>query len=669
MGIQIATMYGVLLTNVFFIVEVVRALAEEAGGLETVGVRELPSQVFAGGIQSVIQRRLNRVPDWARPLLRTAAIAGRQIDTVLFRALEPGLDHWLQVSLEASVLEVSDTQWRFAHDKLREALLASMDAAERRRLHLQVGEALERVHGPTDAQAATLAYHFEQAGEWGKAARFASQAGAGSLRRGALHEAVELLTRAAALQQQVGAPPREQAVTLRRLSRALFGVGQPEACVQQVRRAMALLGRPLPKQRGKRMLAIARELGVELRHRILGPPRSADARSREIATELLALTKGTGDALFGRIDEALFVMLISLHAAELIGDVEQQINYMSWLGYAAFAMPIHPVGRAYFGIAEELLAEHPQFWEHSSYQPMCGYYKHAEGKWQQSLSAYTRWLQAVQSSGDSPLQCLALSSRCAAQLQAGRFEDALQDAETCYRAAKRLGNEHYMGGSLGIRALVHLYRGDPVQSAQLFAAALDHMEKSASPIYKLSGVGAASLAALQSGDLELARARADLALRRMRRTQAPAPGFYDGYAAVAEVALHLLLAATSIEERAAAALRMREALYQLARFGLAFPIGRARLFNIAGRLLWHRGERRLALAFLAQAQRSARTYSMQYEQAHAHLWQGRLGSSSDGKRLVSAAHTAASLRMAASIFEALGSRSCADEAEQLRTSR
>ena len=92
----------------------------------------------------------------------------------------------------------------------------------------------------------------------------------------------------------------------------------------------------------------------------------------------------------------------------------------------------------------------------------------------------------------------------------------------------------------------------------------------------------------------------------MRRTQAPAPGFYDGYAAVAEVALHLLLAATSLEERAAAALRMREALYQLARFGLAFPMGRARLFNIAGRLLWHRGERRLALALLAQAQRSAR---------------------------------------------------------------
>src|SRR5438552_1680852 len=48
--------------NVFFLVEVVRALAEEAGQLGNVGLRDLPERVSAGGVRQIVQRRLNRVP-------------------------------------------------------------------------------------------------------------------------------------------------------------------------------------------------------------------------------------------------------------------------------------------------------------------------------------------------------------------------------------------------------------------------------------------------------------------------------------------------------------------------------------------------------------------------------------------------------------------------------
>jgi len=46
--------------NIFFVVETVRALAEEAGTLGAVGTIELPDNLVAVGVQDVIQRRLSR---------------------------------------------------------------------------------------------------------------------------------------------------------------------------------------------------------------------------------------------------------------------------------------------------------------------------------------------------------------------------------------------------------------------------------------------------------------------------------------------------------------------------------------------------------------------------------------------------------------------------------
>src|SRR5262249_11833679 len=83
--------------NVFFVVEVLRALAEEAGQLEQIGMATLPAHVFSGGMKAIVRRRLNRVPTSARSLLQAAAVAGRQIDPVLLGAIEAqsDVDNWL----------------------------------------------------------------------------------------------------------------------------------------------------------------------------------------------------------------------------------------------------------------------------------------------------------------------------------------------------------------------------------------------------------------------------------------------------------------------------------------------------------------------------------------------------------------------------------------------
>ena len=107
--------------NAYFIVEVMRALAAEAGTLAAVGRLLPPAQVTAGGVRTVLQRRLQRVPAAAQPLLLRAAVAGRQLDLALLGSLERDLERWLHTAAAAGVLELYEERWRFSHDKIGRA--------------------------------------------------------------------------------------------------------------------------------------------------------------------------------------------------------------------------------------------------------------------------------------------------------------------------------------------------------------------------------------------------------------------------------------------------------------------------------------------------------------------------------------------------------------------
>jgi serine/threonine protein kinase len=167
--------------NPFFIVEILRSIAEAAGELRAVGRSRLPEQLFTGGARTALVRRLANVPDWGRPLLELAAVAERQLDLRMLASAEAAqamqghsLDDWLLCCAELSILEVRDQYWRFCHDKLRECILEQMrDAQRTRELHFAAVTALERAYpGPErGAHALKLARHYLEAVPLATAAR------------------------------------------------------------------------------------------------------------------------------------------------------------------------------------------------------------------------------------------------------------------------------------------------------------------------------------------------------------------------------------------------------------------------------------------------------------------------------------------------------------------
>ncbi|MEM7113992.1 MAG: tetratricopeptide repeat protein [Chloroflexota bacterium] len=151
--------------NCYFVVEVMSALAEEAGQLDHIGIVPLPEGVFTRGMQELLQRRIQKVSLADQELLQIAAVAGRQIDQRLLQVVRPqiDLDGWLQRAAEVSILIIRDDQWLFAHDKLREVVLGDLTEETRRLFHRQVAEGLERVYPDNRNYHQALLTHWRQA--------------------------------------------------------------------------------------------------------------------------------------------------------------------------------------------------------------------------------------------------------------------------------------------------------------------------------------------------------------------------------------------------------------------------------------------------------------------------------------------------------------------------
>ena len=162
---------------------------------------QLPTKI-PSGVREVIGRRLNRLSLPAVRHLSTAACIGRSFDLSLLAELETGnSEDELLVALEEALAEhliepaPDSHEFRFAHALIRETLYDEMLGVRRARLHLRIGESLERRHGRDDPGAwPQFAYHFSEAGPGAaaKALDYARRAGEHAGRLLAFEESARL---------------------------------------------------------------------------------------------------------------------------------------------------------------------------------------------------------------------------------------------------------------------------------------------------------------------------------------------------------------------------------------------------------------------------------------------------------------------------------------------
>jgi eukaryotic-like serine/threonine-protein kinase len=181
----------------FFIVELARFA--ETAGLEA---------IEGGGkaLDHLIRSRIALLPEVARDLLEIVSVAGRPIlataanvaanlrpdDEAMLARLRA--DHLLRTRVRAGRDEV-DTY----HDRIREAILATLSSQRRRARHLEIARTLE-AHGAGDPEV--LAVHYMGAGEPAKAAVHAREAGERAASALAFDNAAHFFAMAAGLQTE-----------------------------------------------------------------------------------------------------------------------------------------------------------------------------------------------------------------------------------------------------------------------------------------------------------------------------------------------------------------------------------------------------------------------------------------------------------------------------------
>lgn len=199
--------------NTFFLVEIVRALAQEAGQLSEIRKSSLPQTIFAQGIQSIIQRRLDQIPVTDYEALQIAAMSGRELDLKLLKqALSPSLniDTWLSNCANESVIEFQNETWHFSHDKLRETIVNAIPAANQKDLHHQIASSLEVIGKDNPEYIVRLAHHWNASGNIEKTVEYSQKAGNYAMEIGANNDAMRFFQMALQKLQQQDMSEEEQ---------------------------------------------------------------------------------------------------------------------------------------------------------------------------------------------------------------------------------------------------------------------------------------------------------------------------------------------------------------------------------------------------------------------------------------------------------------------------
>jgi DNA-binding SARP family transcriptional activator len=174
------TLHDVTGGNPLFLRELLRELDEQVVKVENAAeLSETITAIAPAGVRALVDRRLARLTEQARRVVCAAATVGREL-TVDALAAICDLDHELAFEgLEEGIaarLLVEDynriDRYLFPHAVVRNAVYATIPAAERRQLHRRIAEIMERQPlEPNDSsstrRSADLAHHYVEAAPLG----------------------------------------------------------------------------------------------------------------------------------------------------------------------------------------------------------------------------------------------------------------------------------------------------------------------------------------------------------------------------------------------------------------------------------------------------------------------------------------------------------------------
>ena len=184
-------------------------------------------------VRGLIGRRLERLSEPAQRMLVAAAVIGRDFDIALLEAFGELAGHELRDALDEGtrgrfLAGAGADRYRFAHDLIRQRVLAVLPLPRLQAYHLAVADTLERVYGKSAPErAGEIGHHLYQAGSAADPMRtsgFLALAAKNALAVGAFEEVIRLIDAAVLLLPADRIRERAEALAMR--GHAQWGLGR-----------------------------------------------------------------------------------------------------------------------------------------------------------------------------------------------------------------------------------------------------------------------------------------------------------------------------------------------------------------------------------------------------------------------------------------------------------
>jgi eukaryotic-like serine/threonine-protein kinase len=534
--------------NIFFVIEIVRTLAEESGSFDSIGKRTIPGTVFDGGLQTILKRRLEQVPTQMRQLIQLSAITGRQIDLKLAETLNQqlpnlqrvDLDDWLETLSDAAIINVVDNEWQFAHDKLREGLSADLSPSDLRDYHRRVAEAIATVYGDEPEYTIVLAYHWRRAGDTNKELLYVTRAGDQTLANGAYEEAIDFLQRALNIAGKSKLTPLTRAALLRKLSAAYVAMGNLSEGDAVLREALALYGYPAPQKTeiNRKLLG---QLGTQIVHRMLPfvfMERQVNRHDELVESaaaheQLVELAYYTNDSMMG-----LYASLATMNISELtkpskhLGRAYGAVSYVSMLVSNRVADAYYRKGlKAAYAVNDPLsIARTHQI---SALRFV------SRGQWTQAEIELEKSLKIYEDLGDLRFWTSGAQTLGEVYYYRGELQRSIDIRKRVYNAAHRYGDIQAQGFGLRGQAMNLLILGELDDAEQFTQAAISRYSASNDQIGEADSWGLLALVNLRQERYRRALVNAEQVISLTTDRPPTSYNLLLGYYATAETLLTL----------------------------------------------------------------------------------------------------------------------------------
>jgi eukaryotic-like serine/threonine-protein kinase len=606
--------------NAYFLVESLRALAEEAGNTQYIPAMELPKAVFSGAINNLIARRISSVPDTHNTLLTAAALAGRRLNIAMLQKISSpvSLDQWILDCSNTAIIEIVDQQWQFAHDKLREHLITNTPLEQRKRMHRTIAEALESYND--ESYAVALCYHWSHADNPGRECHWASVAGYAALKNNANDEAQNYFRRALAL----GADKSnlQRARWHRAIGQAGLSKGDMHSAGEALRQAAAVLDIPDPDDRSAVVRSFLKQAARQAWHRVRrlegleqAADQNEDARLREatgVYRELSEVYYFTKDALYS-ITASMASLNLGERAtpssdlAQTYGGITIAMGLLRRLSWAE-------TYRARALRAAEKINDPRTL---ADVKQRIGLYLIGRGSFREAADMFTEGITLYKEMGEQLSRKRSSNALAMIRIYMGDFKAALEIAEDQLVEATKRNDvlvrmwADFAKASIYLR-LGQLEKGIACADSQLILA-----EKAENKLNILQAKALYALLSLRLGQKDKALPYAEDSLAILQEMTPSVYSASEAYVNVVRTYAELLEGASE-NERPAFMAQLQIAHQLMKKFAARMLFVQTSVFHFEGIIARHMGKTDAAISALEKALSFSRAYRMPYKEALAY---------------------------------------------------